>query len=202
MKMDRREAIQRAALIMGYAITGPALVGVLNGCKSSPELAFKPELLNEDQASIVSIVSELIIPRTETPGAIDVGVPSFIDQMVKNVYPQESKDKFLKDLNEFNEGARKDHRKTFLECNDDEQLAYFTAQHTDAINKTTGSGSTGWWNAGMASNKPFVMELKELTLLGFFTSEAGATQVLQYKQVPGPYQGCVPLTTVGKTWAT
>jgi hypothetical protein len=46
------------------------------------------------------------------------------------------------------------------------------------------------------------VELKELTLLGFFTSEPGATEVLQYNQVPGPYKGCVPLTEVGKQWAT
>lgn len=200
--MNRREAIERAALIMGYAITGPALAGVLNGCKASPEQTFKAEFLNDDQASMVSIISEMIIPRTETPGAIDVGVPSFIDQMVKNIYPKESKDRFLKSLNDFNDGAREIEGKTFLECNDDQRLSYFTRQHEEAINKTTGSDSTGWWNAGMESNKPFVLELKELTLLGFFTSEAGATQVLQYKQVPGPYQGCVPLATVGKTWAT
>jgi hypothetical protein len=43
---------------------------------------------------------------------------------------------------------------------------------------------------------------KELTLLGFFTSEPGATQVLQYDPVPGAYHGCVPLEEVGKTWAT
>jgi len=48
---------------------------------------------------------------------------------------------------------------------------------------------------------PFILTVKELTLLGFFTSEPGATQVLQYIQVPGPYQGCVPLEKVGKAWA-
>jgi hypothetical protein len=44
--------------------------------------------------------------------------------------------------------------------------------------------------------------IKELTCLGFFTSEPGATQVLQYEAVPGAYHGCVPLAEVGKTWAT
>jgi gluconate 2-dehydrogenase gamma chain len=200
--MDRREAIQRAAMIMGYAITGPALVGVLNGCKASPEITFKPEFFNESQASLVSLVSEIIIPKTETPGAIDAGVPSFIDQMLKNIYTKEAQDKFLKDLTAFDEGARESHGDTFLECNDEQRLSYFTQQHNDAIKNSGGGGSTGWWNAGVGNTKPFILELKELTLLGFFTSEPGATQVLQYKQVPGPFQGCVPLATVGKTWAT
>ncbi len=44
--------------------------------------------------------------------------------------------------------------------------------------------------------------MKELTVVGFFTSEPGATQVLQYKAVPGSYKGCIPLAEVGKTWAT
>jgi gluconate 2-dehydrogenase gamma chain len=200
--MDRRQAIQRAALIMGYAITGPALVGVLEGCKASPELTFKPEFFNEDQASVISFVSEMIIPRTDTPGAIDVGVPSFIDQMVKNIYPKESQDKFLKDLTAFDEGAKESQGKPFRNCDEEQRLAYFTQQHNDAVKSMGGGASSGWWNAGVGNSKPFVLELKELTLLGFFTSEPGATQVLQYKQVPGPYQGCVPLKTVGKTWAT
>jgi hypothetical protein len=46
------------------------------------------------------------------------------------------------------------------------------------------------------------MMMKELTMLGFFTSEPGATQVLQYEAVPGAYKGCVPLSEVGRTWAT
>jgi hypothetical protein len=200
--MDRRQAIQRAALIMGYAITGPALVGVLEGCKASPDLTFKPEFFNEDQASVISFVSEMIIPRTETPGAIDVGVPSFIDQMVKNIYSKESQDKFLKDLTAFDEGAKETHGKAFRDCDEKQRLAYFTQQHNDAVKSMGSGGSSGWWNAGVGNSKPFVLELKELTLLGFFTSEPGATQVLQYKQVPGPFQGCVPLKTVGKTWAT
>jgi gluconate 2-dehydrogenase gamma chain len=46
--------------------------------------------------------------------------------------------------------------------------------------------------------KPFILQLNEMTLLGFFTSEVGATQVLQYDPVPGPFKGCVPLKEVGK----
>jgi gluconate 2-dehydrogenase gamma chain len=67
----------------------------------------------------------------------------------------------------------------------------------------SGSGYSGsFWAATEKGSKPFIVELKELTLLGFFTSEPGATKVLQYNQVPGPYKGCVPLAEVGKTWAT
>ena len=200
--MNRREVIQRATMILGYAITGPALTGILNGCKAAPEQTFAPEFFTNDQASLVAALTEIIIPRTDTPGAIDAGVPMFIDRMLKEVYPKESQQTFLKNLAAFDEGARKEHGNSFLDCDDKEKIAYFKKVHDDAFQNGTGSLSSSWWNAGVNDSKPFVLELKELTLLGFFTSEPGATQVLQYKQVPGPFKGCVPLKDVGKAWAT
>lgn len=200
--MNRREAIQRTALAMGYAITGPALIGVLNGCQANPELPFKPEFFTEEQAALVADLTEIIIPRTDTPGAKDAGVPMFIDSLLKGTYGKEGQEAFLKNLNEFNEDARAAYGKNFISCKEEEKVAHFKKHHDKAISDTPGGSSTGWWNAGVSGSKPFVLEIKELTLLGFFISEPGATQVLQYNQVPGPYKGCVPLSQVGKTWAT
>ena len=89
-------------------------------------------------------------------------------------------------------------RKQFLA----EFIPIFEKHHTKAINDATGGGPTGWWNAGTGSDKPFVLKVKELVLVGYFTSEPGATQVLQYNPVPGPFKGCVPYAEVGKAWAT
>jgi hypothetical protein len=200
--MKRREVLQQAGAILGYAITGPALAGILNGCRATPELAFKPEFFSADQASLVATLTEIIIPRTDTPGAIDAGVPMFIDRMLKEIYLKESQDAFLKGLSDFDNGARKSYGKAFMDCSDEEKLSYFKSQH-DAVMDKSGSGySGGFWASTEKNTKPFMVELKELTLLGFFTSEPGATKVLQYNQVPGPYKGCVPLAEVGKTWAT
>jgi gluconate 2-dehydrogenase gamma chain len=200
--MNRREVIQRASMILGYAITGPALTGILNGCKAAPEQTFVPQFFTNEQASLITALTEIIIPRTDTPGAIDAGVPMFIDRMLKEVYPKESQETFLKNLEAFDAGARKAHGNAFLGCSNNEQIAYFKKEHDAALQNRASARSSGWWNAGVNDSKPFILELKELTLLGFFTSEPGATQVLQYKQVPGPYKGCVPLKDVGKAWAT
>jgi gluconate 2-dehydrogenase gamma chain len=199
--MNRREVIQKSMLALGFAISAPALSGILNGCKAKPELTYQPVFFDEDQARLVAEVAEIIIPRTTTPGAKDVGVPSFIDTMLKEAYSAEQQQKFKEDLAGFDEEAKKQYGSRFLDCDPQQQAEFVKKQNELAL--TSGlSISEGWWAAGKGNDRPFILKMKELTLLGFFTSEPGATQVLQYNQVPGPFKGCVPLTEVGKSWAT
>lgn len=194
--MNRREVLQRAALTLGYAISAPVAAAILNGCKASPELTFKPKFFNEEQARFLSALTEAILPRTDTPGAIDAGVPGFIDDVVGTVYSPEQQKNFTDGLaamqNEFD----------LVGATVEEQLAFVKKKNSEALGDGTKAASEGWWAAGQGKSKPFFLEVKELTISGFFSSEAGATQVLQYNQVPGPFKGCVPLQEVGKAWAT
>jgi len=200
--MNRREAIQKTALALGYAVTGPALMGIMKGCKASPDLVYTPVFFTTEQALLVSELAEIIIPKTSTPGAKEAGVPAFIDSMVKEVYAQEDKDRFINGLTGFDAEAQKTYGDVFASCKKEDQIALVKKHHDEALSKSTEGASFGWWRAAKGGGKPFILEMKELTLLGFFTSEPGATQVLQYNMVPGPYKGCVPLAEVGKTWAT
>ena len=199
--MNRREILQRSALALGYAITGPALAGILQGCKASPELTFAPQFFTPEHALLVSELAETILPRTTTPGAKDAGVPGFIDSMLKNIYSKKDQDSFLKGLDEFDDDARKTFGDSFAECKPADQVTHVRRHHDAALSNSPGTPA-GWWMAGAVAEKPFIIKMKELTLIGFFSSEPGATQVLQYNQVPGPFKGCVPLAEVGKTWAT
>ena len=192
--MDRREAIQHTAMMLGYAVSAPAIMGILNGCKATPELAFKPVFLSEDLAQVVAEVAEIIIPKTDTPGAKDVGVPSFIDLMLKDCYTKEDQDRFIKGATDFDADAQTTYGDSFVSCDANKQKELVFKYHSEAI-------------AAMKSDsppkeRPFILMAKELTMLGFFTSEPGATQVLQYEAVPGSYKGCLPLSEVGRTWAT
>ena len=200
--MNRRELLEKSALMLGYAITGPSLVGILNGCKAKPGLTYKPEFFNEDQARLVSELAEILIPKTNTPGAKDAGVPAFIDSMVKEVYPLNKKEGFLKGLAGFDAEASKAYGDVFALCKPEDQIAIVKKAHEDALAGKKDTGPGGWWRSDGSKGKPFIIEMKELTLLGFFTSQPGATEVLQYEPVPGPFKGCVPLKEVGKTWAT
>jgi hypothetical protein len=193
--MNRREALQRAGLVLGYAISAPTLAAVLNGCKAKPELAFQPQFLNADQAALVAEVAEIIIPRTDTPGAKDAGVPAFIDILVKDCYKKEDQDNFLKGLDEFDKGAKDAYGDAFMDLEPAQQVEYVTKVHNDALTALKDE-------ANRDKPRPFIHIMKELTVVGFFTSEPGATQVLQYVAVPGSYKGCIPLSEVGKTWAT
>ena len=194
--MDRREALKRTALLMGGIVSAPAVMGVLKGCSAKPGIDWKPVYLKDDQASIVSTVSEIIIPRTDTPGAKDAGVPAFIDQMLKEVYSEEDQKFFLEGLTAFNDQAKQEYGEEFADLDEEDQTALVKKVHDAAVEAEN--------TTNPAPKRPFILMMKELTMLGFFTSEVGATQVLQYVPVPGAYKGCIPLSEAGngKAWAT
>lgn len=194
--MDRREALKRTAWIMGGMVSAPAIIGVLKGCTAKPVIDWKPVFLSEDQGILISQVTEIIIPKTDTPGAKETGVPGFIDQMLKEVYSKEDQDNYLAGLKAFDEEAKKEYGDPFIELNAEDQAAFVKKVHDAAVEAEK--------NTKPAPKRPFILATKELTMLGFFTSEPGATQVLQYQAVPGSYKGCIPLSETGngKTWAT
>lgn len=193
--IDRREALRKAAWLMGAAISAPAMAAILQGCKATPELSYTPQFFTEDQARLVSELAEIIIPKTDTPGAKDAGVPGFIDLILKDCYKKEDQDRFLAGLTEFDAAAKTAYGDSFIYLEPEKQLEFAKAQNEAAIKAM---------NEDRSAPRPFFLMAKELTLLGFFTSEPGATQVLQYVAVPGSYKGCIPLSEAGngKTWAS
>jgi gluconate 2-dehydrogenase gamma chain len=201
--MDRRELLKQVAFIMGGAISAPAIVGVLSGCSpkhdATSQLTWKPQFLNEAQAAVVTAVADIIIPRTNTPGASDVGVPAFIDLMLKDVYPTEDQQRFLSGLQEIDDEASKTKGKTFVALDAKDQEALVRKHHDAAMNSEREARATSKPHL----KRPFVLMTKELTMLGYFTSQAGATEVLQYSAVPGAFHGCIPIKDAGngKTWA-
>jgi gluconate 2-dehydrogenase gamma chain len=194
--MDRREALKRTAWIMGGIVSAPAIMGVLNGCTAKPTLDWAPEFLKGDPGLIVTQVADIMIPKTDTPGAKDVGVPQFIDIMLKDCYKKEDQDHFMEGLKAFDEGAKTAYGDAFLDLAPEKKLEHVNKVHVQALEEQR--------NTQPAPKRPFILVVKELTLLGYFTSKPGATEVLQYEAVPGAYHGCVPLAEAGngKTWAT
>jgi hypothetical protein len=193
--MNRREALRRTAYLMGGAVSAPAMLGVLKGCKAEPQINWQPEFLSKEQGALISDVAEIILPKTETPGAKEAGVPGFIDKMLKDVYSPEEQKKFTDAMKAFNDTAEAEFGDPFIQLEEADKVSFVTRMHKEAVEA---------YRADPRQQRPFILMAKELTMLGFFTSEPGATQVLQYSPVPGAYKGCVPVEEAGngKTWAT
>jgi gluconate 2-dehydrogenase gamma chain len=201
--MNRREVIQQVTWLMGGAISAPAVLAVLNGCSPKPGASWQPLFLSKEEGAVVEAVADLIIPRTDTPGAREVGVPSFIDVILKDVYPAEDQARFVSSLKDFDAEAQRAHGKPFLELQPAKQLSFLQQAHDAAVDAEKEQDAARDIPASQRK-RPFVLMVKELTLLGYFTSQVGVTQVLQYEPVPGRFQPCVPVTEAGngKTWAT
>lgn len=197
--LDRRELLKRVAYLLGGAISTPAMLGILQGCSAKkPGLNWTPTFFTAAQAALVTEVAEIMIPRTDTPGAKDVGVPAFIDTMLRDTYPKKDQERYLSGLEAFDAQAKSAHGKSFVELDSARREALVRAAHTTALLEVHEDTS-----GNRRDRRPFILMTKELAMLGFFTSEPGATQVLQYVAVPGQYRGCIPVSESGngKTWA-
>lgn len=121
-KMTRREVIKQTALLTGYALTASMMQGILNGCQSTTSHAdWKPTYFTQEQADLISAAAERILPRTGTPGALDAGVPEYIEMMVKNVLRPREREAFLLGVKSFNPNAIDAFGKPFLKLTTEEQ---------------------------------------------------------------------------------
>ena len=192
--MDRREAIKKAAFFMGGTLSASTLSVLLNSCTRKPE-AGKGSTFTEDEQNIISRMADIIIPRTDTPGALEAEVPSFITMMLDECYPAGDLQQFHNGLAAFDEWCGDNYGKRFVKLPaEKQQEAVEKLDH-----KMLGQASSDDRNAG---DFIFYYNLKTLTLVGFFTSEPGASETLRYMQVPGYYDGCIAYHNGEKAWAT
>jgi gluconate 2-dehydrogenase gamma chain len=198
MTLSRREALKRVAWLMGGTLSASAVLAIRKGYSATTPAGSKPSILTPAQMSSVTAVAEIMIPRTDTPGAIDVGVPGFIDLMLKEVYTQQDRERFIAGLTHFDAAAHLEQGREFGALEPTQQVALVRKFHDTAVIEEQRLA-----RPQEPPQRPFILMTKELTLLGFFTSRVGATQVLQYIAIPGSYHGCLPVGQAGngKTWA-
>ena len=172
--MNRREALTRVSWMLGGTLSAPTLLAMNRWeqiATAGPALNRTGTFLNETQHEIMARVTELIIPRTVTngvdsPGALDVGVPDFVEIMLRDCYQKSAQDAFLVGVNELE-------RKNFLTLPPDQQTVLLKQVEADA----------------QKNSKPtFWLISKELTLLGYFTSEAGIKASFDYQPIPGKFE--------------
>lgn len=186
--MNRRELLKHTALLIGSSLSPTIIAGVTSG----KELHRGPEKsrLSDHQRDLITVLSELIIPATDTPGAIEAKVPEFIDLMVSEWQTEQERTEFLEGLTAIDRYCSKHYQQKFKKCTAVQQTSALTVFEERAnVEKT------------QHETKPFFMALRELVVVGYFTSKAGATQALRHSHAPGAFIGDYPLKKVGRAWS-
>lgn len=192
--MDRRVAVKQVAILMGGALSASTLSVMLDGCNPALRQGKGTEF-TDDEKNMVAEMADIIIPRTNTPGAKDAGVPAFIVMMMQECYPDKDQDAFHAGLAAFDKECRQKYDGSFLKLSPDKQATAVRDLDKEVLGKKDNKEKTN-------NDLAFYRKLKELTLLGYFTSRPGATETLRYVQIPGRYDGCVPYHKGDKAWAT
>ncbi len=188
--MDRREAIKTTSLIMGFTLTGAALSGTMAGCKADTSPGWKPKSIDRSSDIFLAELGEFILPTTDTPGAKDVYVNRFIDQIVTDYFDEEGKRNFVKNLKGLSNKCKKEQGAYFHKLDEEKKEAFVHAQEEEG-----GTLPFNLWGnqLGPGENLTFYRELKSMILWGYFTSEKVGKEVLTYNPLPGSFVGCRPL---------
>jgi hypothetical protein len=182
--MNRREAIKKTGLALGLAATSPLLMHLLQSCESKKPLGWSPQYFSEKQALLVAALANQILPKTDTPGALDVGVDAFVDKMVAEVYNKNEQVQFIKGLDALEENSQLKNGKLFTDLDNQKQYEFLYGLENEMQQLAV---------AASPREKPFFLMLKELVLLGYFTSEEIMTKHLDYQPVPSKLIGCEPM---------
>ena len=142
--------------------------------------------LTADQLGLAGAVADRILPRTDTPGAIDAGVPAFIDRLYGEFMTPAERQMLTSGLEQVETAAR----------------AAGSAFRSLPVERQDGV-LRGLAQAEEGGEQGFFRLIRSATILGYFTSELVGRQVLNYDPMPGRYEGCVPIDQVGRrNWTT
>ncbi|MCE6990833.1 gluconate 2-dehydrogenase subunit 3 family protein [Dyadobacter sp. CY323] len=171
--MERRVALKSMALAMGAMATLPSWAsGWSKG--SLP----KGILLSADQSKNLAAMVETIIPKTDTPGAGELGVSDFVQKMVKDCYDSKAQANLASGISNLDEQSIQKFGKSFADAGKDQRLSLLkeAEKSTDA------------------DQKAFFGLVKNLTIQGYMSSEYVMTNITHYEMIPARYHGCVPVS--------
>ncbi|MFZ1750137.1 MAG: gluconate 2-dehydrogenase subunit 3 family protein [Saprospiraceae bacterium] len=189
--MDRREILKVTSLFLGYTLTIGTTSAILGGCKAETSSDWIPKTLSSDEANLLAEICETILPKTDTPGAKDALCHRYIDSLLTNFYPPEKQKYFIQSLKVFDEKSKIKYNKAFVALTPSEKeeiLGILVAESKEYTDET--------------GEKPHIFKaIKDATVSGYFSSEVGAKGGLcSFLPVPGPYEGCIDYSTVGKAY--
>src|SRR6266496_1264185 len=186
VRMRRREVLRLLATGAALQLAPGKLLAVAQEARKMLE-SQAARALNAHQAATVKTLAELILPRTNTPGATDVGAVEFIDLILMEWYDDGERARFLAGIADVDLRAQKLFGKDFVDCSAMQQSEILTALGEKMVSDLERSRSRG---EEFPEEMDFYPRLRQLALTAYFTSEAGATQELHFEIIPDRYQGC------------
>ena len=222
--MDRRDAVKSVAFLIGGALSATTIATLFDSCTQPGKNS--ENLFSADQEKLIAEIADIILPKTaKSPGAKEAEVGPFIALMIKDCYPEDAQQAFVKGLEDLEARSKKEYSKSFLEMSVEERNELLTkvkdetiaAQKTEkdelekkrtmdenAIEKKPEKEKAG--NPTAVKDKPktkpmFFAIARDLTILGFFSSEIGATKAYEYVEIPGRYDGCMDMKPGQRVWA-
>jgi len=202
--MNRRDFLRGSTLALGTFFSSQTLTAIADTAFAA---SASPTFLNKDEFLLVSQLCDIIMPRTDTPGAIDAAVPNTLDAIFAQVLKPDEQTKVREGLAALNQLSKKANGKLFLGLSAEKQYAFAKAVNINFVHP--GQPDANLIKKYGKSLGPEKVQqaidvfgaIKQLTLLAFFRSEPGATKVLHHIAIPGRYDGSAPLKEIGKTWA-
>ncbi len=190
--------MKRRKIVLGLsALAGGALLGY-PGYKwmrwnQEPDLDY----LDQSRNLLASII-DTIIPRTDSPGASDCGVHDFIIKMIKECTDTIGQNKFLEGLRTLDNYSQSAFGRSFQECSADDRIRilYFIEGQDELWPGIAGKIQKKYLGSS------FFIVLKKYCVIGYCTSEGGATRALRYSPIPSSYVACMPYVEGDKAWAT
>lgn len=203
--MDRRELLKMIALVTGGVVIGGEVF--LTGCKSpgKADVGFTPANI-----SLLDEIGETILPATSSPGAKAAEVGKFMQVYVTDCYTARQQEAFTKGIAALEDASEKLNGKSFMESTPQQRQELLLqldneAREYDKKITVEEQQQRDQAKREMKEFEPspshYYTMMKQLTLLGFFTSEVGATKALRHVAVPGKYDGALPYKKGDRAWA-
>ncbi|MCG2612950.1 gluconate 2-dehydrogenase subunit 3 family protein [Terrimonas sp. NA20] len=212
--MNRRELLRLVTMATGSVLIGSELL--LSGCNTTDSnTAFAS--LTAEEIAFLDEVGETILPATASPGAKAAEVGKFINVMIRDCYETDDQQTFQKGIKELDLACKKMQGKTFLEATAQQREQFLIALDKEAKDyskkKTLFDNEQGklYTQAQEKGDLQFKKErmqphyftmMKQLVMIGFFTSKTGATQALRHVAVPGRYDGAMEYKKGDKAWSS
>ncbi|MFL5771664.1 MAG: gluconate 2-dehydrogenase subunit 3 family protein [Flavisolibacter sp.] len=200
--MERREAVKYISILLGGTVIGAD--AFLTGCKTKTG---KRTSFSQDDIAYLNEIGETILPQTATPGAKAANVGAFMTVMVNDCYEEGDQRAFMDGMDKLNDASNKKFKDDFMKITpqqrhdllvdlDKESKDYqkdvnkFNSEESKKETEETRKGNLKYKKQYKSSH--YFTMMKQLTLLGYFTSEVGLTKAVRYVPVPGRFDGCIP----------